>query len=122
MNSEQVIEIGAEWQFANYYELTQNGPLRNLMVLFYFAYTTLSTIGFGDFAPRSNEERCIGSFLLLLGVAIFSYIIGVFLELIAKFQALMEDNNNDSGLMTFLNVLKKFNKNRNLDNETIKNW
>lgn len=48
----------------------------------YFAFTSLSTVGFGDLTPRSDIERAFGAFLLLIGVAIFSYIMGSFIDMI----------------------------------------
>ena len=48
----------------------------------YWAFTTLSTIGFGDYYPVSNYERglmCIG---FLIGVATFSYVNGDFQEIL----------------------------------------
>ena len=50
----------------------------------YFSFTSLSTVGFGDFHPRSDMERVIGAFLFCSGVAIFSTIIGIFLEMVSK--------------------------------------
>lgn len=38
----------------------------------YFAMTSLSTVGFGDFYPKNSYERLIGSIILLSGVTIFS--------------------------------------------------
>lgn len=55
---------------------------------FYFALTTLSTIGFGDFYPTSDGERILGSFVILFGVALFSIIIGEFLDMIAGIQSI----------------------------------
>jgi len=37
----------------------------------YFSFTSLSTVGFGDYHPRSNSERLIGAAMLVFGVAIF---------------------------------------------------
>jgi hypothetical protein len=48
----------------------------------YFAMTTLSTIGLGDFRPISDQERIVGSMLLLFGVMIFSSILGNFMDLL----------------------------------------
>jgi len=48
----------------------------------YFSFTTLSTVGFGDFDPRSNVERLYMAFGMLLGVAIFSAILGKFIEML----------------------------------------
>ena len=50
--------------------------------------TTMSTIGFGDFYPISNEERLLGSFMLLFGVALFSVFMGLLLEMIQKINSL----------------------------------
>jgi hypothetical protein len=40
----------------------------------YFSFTTLSTVGFGDYNPRSDIERAFMSMGLLFGVIIFSVI------------------------------------------------
>ena len=54
----------------------------NAIAMFYFAITTLTTVGFGDYRPFSTYERALGSLLLFGGVLTFSYIIGNFLEVI----------------------------------------
>jgi hypothetical protein len=52
------------------------------VVSMYFVFTTLSTVGFGDFYPKSDIERLAGAFVLLSGVAVFSYIMGELLIMI----------------------------------------
>ena len=42
----------------------------------YFTFTTLSTVGFGDYHPRSDIERIVGAVILFFGVAIFSIFMG----------------------------------------------
>ena len=65
-------------------------PLLNLPLVqkvlqcFYFALTTLSTVGFGDFYPKSDLERIVGAQVILFGVALFSIIISEFLDMINK--------------------------------------
>ena len=49
-----------------------------VLVMVYWALTTLSTIGLGDYYPLSNFERGMMCFGFLMGVAIFSYINGTF--------------------------------------------
>ena len=51
-------------------------------VYIYFALTTMSTVGFGDIVPRSDFERVLGAFLLLSGVAIFSFVMSIFVDLL----------------------------------------
>lgn len=45
-----------------------------LLVNVYFAVTTLSTVGFGDFYPVANTERLAGAFLLYFGQAGFNFL------------------------------------------------
>jgi hypothetical protein len=56
-----------------------------MVVGFYFAITTLSTVGFGDFAPRSDSERGLGTFILIAGVMMFSYLMGSFIAILASY-------------------------------------
>ena len=44
----------------------------------YFAFTSLSTVGFGDLHPKSDAERLICAFVLMMGVAIFSIVMSNF--------------------------------------------
>ena len=53
-----------------------------MIILFYFTFTTLSTVGFGDYNPKSNIERAALAFLMLFGVAIFSVIMGQFIDML----------------------------------------
>ena len=52
------------------------------LIAMYWAFTTLSTVGFGDYNPRSDGERLMCAFFMLFGVAIFSYIMGIFIEIL----------------------------------------
>ena len=56
----------------------------NCLSVTYFSLTTLSTIGFGDYNPKSNVERFIIAFVLLFGVMVFSLIMGIFMEIVDK--------------------------------------
>ena len=50
----------------------------------YFVFTTITTVGFGDYYPTNDHEGLTWSFVLLGGVALFSYFMGFLLELIVK--------------------------------------
>ena len=41
----------------------------------YFTFTTLATVGFGDYRPWADEERLFLVIIFLSGVSIFSYLI-----------------------------------------------
>lgn len=66
-------------------------PFRGALTMMYWAFTTLSTVGFGDYYPKSNFERALLSFGFLTGVAIFSYMMSNFAEIII----FLKDINNE---------------------------
>lgn len=53
-----------------------------MVIAVYFSFTSLSTVGFGDFHPKSDLERALGSIMLMLGVSIFSMAMGRFIEMV----------------------------------------
>ena len=75
----------------------------------YFAFTTLSTVGFGDYAPRSDVERMVCSFILMFGVSIFSYFMGNFIEILDKYNNLNAELDDGDNLSKFFGVMRKFN-------------
>lgn len=66
------------WKF----DLNSFSHSKVAIVSTYFAFTSLSTVGFGDYYPVSDMERLVGAFVLLFGVAIFSYIMGNFITIL----------------------------------------
>ena len=77
--------------FINSYSLNYRSFVDISIILTYFAFTTLSTVGFGDFVPKSDTERIIGSAVLFLGVMLFSTIMGEFVEIIRSFKEYDKD-------------------------------
>ena len=61
--------------FLTHFAITEKSTTDQMWALTYFAFTTVSTVGFGDFHPRSNTERLIGSIVMLLGVMINSIVV-----------------------------------------------
>ena len=72
--------------FLTYFSMHEKSWKETLIISSYFAFTSLSTVGFGDFHPRGNIERFVTAFILLFGVAIFSYIMGNFIDILAEFK------------------------------------
>lgn len=81
MSAQALEEKGGDY-FITAYDLHKKEPAQNTIVLFYFAFTTLSTVGFGDFHPKSDLERVACSFVFLFGVSVFSYVMGYFIEVL----------------------------------------
>ena len=54
--------------------------------LCYYALTTLSTIGFGDFLPKSVPEKLMVTFIMISGVTVFSLIMNKFIEILCNYK------------------------------------
>ena len=91
-----------------------NTPTENLIIVVYFMFTTLSTVGFGDFHPKSEVERAIMTFILLIGVATFSWIISQYIDIVLQVQKVTAENEYSEMLSRWLLMLKNFNNNRPL--------
>lgn len=59
--------------------------MQKLVIICYYAITTLSTVGYGDLFPISNYEKIIGIIYMFGGVGFFSWIMGNFIEIISNF-------------------------------------
>ena len=53
----------------------------------YYALTTLSTVGYGDFLPKATNEKLMMAFILLIGVTILSLIMNKLMEVLKDFLA-----------------------------------
>ena len=62
-----------------------------VIMVTYFSFTSLSTVGFGDIRPTSDMERILGAIILLFGVSVFSLIMNNFNEILDKFKHLNSD-------------------------------
>ena len=101
--------------FLTHYNLTDMPPSEVVIISLYYTLTSLSTIGFGDFVPQNSIERVVCSFILLFGVAIFSYIMNCLLELVNQYNHHVGDFDDGDELNRFFGTLTKFNKNKALD-------
>lgn len=95
-------------------DMESKNAFANLITALYFSFTTLSTVGFGDYVPRTDDERITGIFILVFGVAIFSIIMGSFVEVLVQFKTLYEEF-SDERLSTFFEIMKHFNNNQLID-------
>jgi hypothetical protein len=90
--------------------LVDKDPAYKAVSVMYFSFTSLSTVGFGDFYPVSDIERVSGAMILLFGVACFSYIMGELFNAITEHKAYyVEVDGLEDQLSQFFEILKKFN-------------
>ena len=72
-------------------------------------FTSLSTVGFGDYNPRSNHERLLCIVILLFGVSIFSYVMSAFMEIVDQYSIVQKELEEYDNLMVFFSMFEKFN-------------
>ena len=63
-----------------------NDDINSMIIVVYFAFTTLATVGYGDYHAVNDSERVVCSIILLFGVAVFSFIMGNFIEILMSFK------------------------------------
>ena len=119
LHSDFFLEVYNLETFDNDYESDIFSIFKKALIATYYAFTSLSTVGFGDFTPQSDPERLLCSFILLFGVAIFSYIMGNFIEILDQFKTINEDLDDGDNLSRFFGLLQRFNR-RKVINQDLK--
>ena len=108
---EQVVEeeeaLGGTFVRVNFQEGVDD-EYKRIVLMLYFALTTLSTVGYGDYHPISDLEMIITSLIMLGGVAFFSYIMGNFIEIISNYDAKMGTLDKSDELNAWITSLERF--------------
>ena len=77
-------------------------------MLLYYAFTSLSTVGFGDFHPKNSYERVVCIIILGFGVATFAGFISTFMNIVLELSDAAIYDEYDS-LERFMQTIKVFN-------------
>lgn len=48
-----------------------NPPIRSLVTAFYFSVVTMSTVGYGDIVPRTDDARMFVLSVIIMGISVF---------------------------------------------------
>ena len=97
--------------FVSNYDFKDKNDLTRYITMIYYTFTTLSTIGFGDYHPCADEEMILACCVFLSGVSVVSYLMGIFSEILKKFQKLNLDLDEGDQLELFFSLMKKLNGN-----------
>jgi hypothetical protein len=108
-----------EWDntefYIDYFELKKNSNYENTVIGIYYSMSTFSTVGFGDYHPRSDSERVLSSAILVFGVSMFSYFMGEIISHIEAAKLILARNEDLDELNRFFVTLKKFNGEDEID-------
>lgn len=88
-----------------------------MLIAAYFSLTSLSTVGFGDYHPRANSERIFCAIILVLGVMIFSIIMGNFIAMIESYKTLNAEPDEGDELSKFFGLMRRYNRNKDINHD-----
>lgn len=115
------------WNPGNYEKTFLDHPnvapkrgVNRLIVCYYFALTTLATVGYGDIVPQNNGEKVMGIFLMIVGIAFFSYIMSNFNDVLINYDKKMGIVDQGSDLQVWLTSLSKFTSQKPLPRSLVK--
>lgn len=99
------------YSFLNYddWDFTEFEGGEQTIVSMYYALTSLSTVGFGDYYPVTDFERIGCSILLLSGVLLMSYVLSELRFMISNFMMFNGNIEFNDELEDFFILLTKFN-------------
>lgn len=95
--------------FLTHFGVQDKSTIEQMWALTYFAFTTLSTVGFGDYHPRSSKERILGAILMMFGVMINSIVVESLEKMIIVVRQIDEDHDEYGRLSSFINTIQRFN-------------
>lgn len=105
--------------FAEAFYLYGKKRSENVVIMIYFAFTSLSTVGFGDYYPVGDFERLFTSLILLSGVATFSCVMDNFMQIVHSMEDFNRELEDSEGLQKFYSLLKKLNYGQEVDPDFI---
>ena len=87
--------------FFSSYEIYSNSDERNAIIMIYFALTTLTSVGFGDFHPKTTSERVFIIIVFMITILLFSSIVNCMQTYFEDFQTSFEEPDESNKLAMF---------------------
>eukprot|EP00753_Platysulcus_tardus_P013660 PLAT3821.3.p1 GENE.PLAT3821.3~~PLAT3821.3.p1 ORF type:complete len:1960 (+),score=909.62 PLAT3821.3:67-5946(+) len=76
---------GPSWWLAA--SLDRSNRIDMYVASFYWSFTTMTTVGYGDILPQTDAERLYSCLAMLLGASVFGYVVGSMASLVGKLDA-----------------------------------
>ena len=67
----------AELGWVTYYGYGEREPFDMYIISFYYVFTCMTTVGFGDITPHTITETVFSIYTMFIGCTVFGYIVGV---------------------------------------------
>jgi len=117
--SDSLNDLGMDKTFIINYGFQEMTDFEIIVRCMYFMLTTITTTGFGDYIPLTNVERAYVIFVELIGVALYSYVMGNMLELISNYEKKVAVDDKSIELHHWLSLLDRFNTKKALSKPLI---
>jgi hypothetical protein len=92
----------------------------DFITVVYFSITCLSTVGYGDLVAKTNIEKVMSMFFMLVGVGFFSFIMGSFIEILQSFNFNHGIVDRTFELNNYMKLLLRFRENKPLPASLLK--
>mmetsp|Transcript_37046 Transcript_37046/g.56801 ORF Transcript_37046/g.56801 Transcript_37046/m.56801 type:complete len:312 (+) Transcript_37046:173-1108(+) len=103
--------------FINEYGFEEQSLSDIITALTYFAFTTLSTVGLGDFHPKTSEERIVCSLVMLFGVMMTTFLTDSLSQTLKDLTSFLKSSDGVQDFNLFMGTLRRFNGNRPLGSD-----
>mmetsp|Transcript_2692 Transcript_2692/g.4212 ORF Transcript_2692/g.4212 Transcript_2692/m.4212 type:complete len:131 (-) Transcript_2692:87-479(-) len=99
--------------FTDHFKLEELDESSILIVLTYFVFSTITTVGLGDFYPISNFERIMSSIIFLISIMVVTRVVTYLISIFQRIQAIVGPIEfEQQELDQFFRLLQKLNGNR----------
>mmetsp|Transcript_29529 Transcript_29529/g.44933 ORF Transcript_29529/g.44933 Transcript_29529/m.44933 type:complete len:86 (+) Transcript_29529:1503-1760(+) len=85
--------------------------------MMYFSFTTITTVGFGDYHPKSDLERVICAVVMLFGVMVASIVMDSFSTMVKELRSFNKNFDDSERLALFFGTIKHLNGQTPMDLE-----
>lgn len=101
--------------FISNFGLQENSNTERFIKTWYYIFTTLATVGFGDFYAVNKYEQCFAILLLLAGPTWFAFVMGNAISFINSLNDLTGIKQNKTNLQKWLGIFEYLYKELTLD-------
>lgn len=92
--------------FLKIYDIESKSKKEQVIVIFYFIFTTLTTVGYGDYSARNSEEMGLCILIMLIGSAWLALTMSKVMSFVKEFEKIGKPKDNLSELTVFIHNLE----------------